>query len=855
VSTIGELLVRLAADTKGFAAGMAGGGKDVRGLEAEVRGSSGKISGALDESGRHAGALGRAMGGLKSVASIATGFLAAEGVGAIVDFGKEMYSAVEAEDKLDAQTKAVLKSTGGAAHVTAANIDEMAVSLSRMSGVDDEAIKNQENLLLTFTGIRNEAGKGNDVFSQATKAALDMSVALGEDGKSAAIQLGKALNDPIKGVTALQRVGVSFTADQKKQIETMVKSGRTMDAQKFILKELNREFGGSAAAQATVGAKIKVAWDEASKSLMRLFMPAINAVLGALPPLIDGLSSVISWVSQLVSAFMQLGPVKDTLALIGEVAGDVSGTIQDMFSGISTGDFGVVLDDVRESLFRIGPMVSGLGQKVAAAVPGIIAAAKRIGLGILDGIAKALPGLALTALRLWEQLEEAAISALPGIVRAVGDLLQAVFDWIVNTGVPTLASIAGQLFDELAAWLPVVVPKIVDALGQVVGTIVDWIGRNAPILAAKLLEWGQAFAGWVGKRLPGLLASLGDLIRSVLGWIGQQLPVIAGRLLEWGKAFIAWVGPQIPPLLGKLGELLGQVAQWVVTTGLPALVSQLAAWAKALVDWIGPAIPPLLEQLGQMLGQLVAWVVGTGLPALVGALGDVARAMVSGFITLVTQILPQLAGWVAGTLVPGIIGFGGDVLRGALDLGGHLLTGFMQGIGDLPAKVLGVIGDAMSGLVGAITAMPGKIADAARGMFDGIWQAFRGAINSIIRGWNSLTFSMPSIDLGPLGKVGGFTIGTPNIPYLHAGGIVPGAPGSDVLAVLQAGERVIPRSRAGGEAGQQQVINVGGIHISGVGSDVSASAARRFGQAVHDEFTRTLREQRARSVAIGTVGA
>jgi hypothetical protein len=134
-------------------------------------------------------------------------------------------------------------------------------------------------------------------------------------------------------------------------------------------------------------------------------------------------------------------------------------------------------------------------------------------------------------------------------------------------------------------------------------------------------------------------------------------------------------------------------------------------------------------------------------------------------------------------------------------------------------------------------------------MFDGIWQAFRGAINSIIRGWNSLTFSMPSIDLGPLGKVGGFTIGTPNIPYLHSGGIVPGAPGSDVLAVLQAGERVVPRSRAG-EAGQQ-VINVGGISVYGVGSDVSASAAKRFGQAVHDEFTRTLREQRARSVAIG----
>jgi hypothetical protein len=63
----------------------------------------------------------------------------------------------------------------------------------------------------------------------------DMSVALGQDMSSSAIQLGKALNDPIKGVSALQRVGVSFTASQKEQIKTLVQSGRTMDAQKLIL--------------------------------------------------------------------------------------------------------------------------------------------------------------------------------------------------------------------------------------------------------------------------------------------------------------------------------------------------------------------------------------------------------------------------------------------------------------------------------------------------------------------------------------------------------------------------------------------------------------------------------------------
>jgi hypothetical protein len=53
-----------------------------------------------------------------------------------------------------------------------------------------------------------------------------MSVALGQDMSASAIQLGKALNDPIKGVTALQKVGVSFTQSQKDQIATLVESGR-----------------------------------------------------------------------------------------------------------------------------------------------------------------------------------------------------------------------------------------------------------------------------------------------------------------------------------------------------------------------------------------------------------------------------------------------------------------------------------------------------------------------------------------------------------------------------------------------------------------------------------------------------
>jgi hypothetical protein len=138
--------------------------------------------------------------------------------------------------------------------VIAGGVIASQVALGVKSLAQLEEVKNQTDAVLqstkgvAFTNVRNEVGEGNDIFSQATETLLDMSVALGTEPKQAAIQLGKALNDPIRGITALRRVGVSFTEQQEKQIEKMVESGRTLDAQRVIIQELNKEFGGSAKA-------------------------------------------------------------------------------------------------------------------------------------------------------------------------------------------------------------------------------------------------------------------------------------------------------------------------------------------------------------------------------------------------------------------------------------------------------------------------------------------------------------------------------------------------------------------------------------------------------------------------------
>jgi len=166
---------------------------------------------------------------------------AAAGAAAIA-FGVMSVKAYQESENAIAQTNAVLKSTGGVAGVSAQQVTELATSLQKVTKYSDEDVRSVENLLLTFTSI------GKDIFPQATSTVLDMATALGEDTKSASIQLGKALQDPILGITALRRVGVNFSDAQKDVITNLVETGHKAEAQKLILKELQTEFGGSAEA-------------------------------------------------------------------------------------------------------------------------------------------------------------------------------------------------------------------------------------------------------------------------------------------------------------------------------------------------------------------------------------------------------------------------------------------------------------------------------------------------------------------------------------------------------------------------------------------------------------------------------
>lgn len=210
-------------------------------------------------------------------------------VGSLALIGKGLQDAAESQ-KVFAQTEAVLKSTGQTANGTAKELQAFASSLQAATGFSDEAILSGQNLILTFKNIQNQAGAGNDIFDQTTQAVLDFARATGTDISSASMKFGRALNDPIKGMTALTRVGITFTDSQKEQIKTLVQSGDLLTAQKLILGELEKKFGGSAAAYAsTFSGQLDIlnnSLNDMSEEIGFAVMPAVTGLVSDLRELI-----------------------------------------------------------------------------------------------------------------------------------------------------------------------------------------------------------------------------------------------------------------------------------------------------------------------------------------------------------------------------------------------------------------------------------------------------------------------------------------------------------------------------------------------------------------------------------------
>lgn len=298
---------------------------------------AGKSAKGMGDSAEHSRGLVSGLGGaLGTMGKIAGGIIIAkafeEGASAI----KGAFKAAVDYQIVQAQTVAVIESTGSKAGVTAKQVIDLGNSLEQVTLFGNDVTQTGENMLLTFTNI------GANIFPQVTETMLDMSQAMGQDTKTSALLLGKALNDPIKGMSALTRVGVDFTDGQKAAIKSLQESGDLEGAQAVILKELQNEYGGAArAAGSTFGGQLAILKNnlrDMTRDIAARLLPALVAVtsafVGVLPPIIDfvnlGVDVAAGAIGKLVAAIQALAGdlglgnlFRDIFAALKLVFGDV----------------------------------------------------------------------------------------------------------------------------------------------------------------------------------------------------------------------------------------------------------------------------------------------------------------------------------------------------------------------------------------------------------------------------------------------------------------------------------------------------------------------------------------------------
>ncbi|WP_431471905.1 phage tail length tape measure family protein [Nonlabens sp. SCSIO 43208] len=227
----------------------------------------------------------------------------------IVALGTASVIAFDKQAKAIAQVEAGLKSTGNAANKTSEQLQAMASQLQNTSLFgDEEILKDVTAQLLTFTNIAGAQ------FDRTQQAALDLATRLDGDLKSASIQLGKALNDPIANLSALSRSGIQFSNEQKALIKSLVETNRLADAQTIILDELEKQYGGAAQAAARAGTGPLKQLQNTLGDLSEQFGEIISE---AILPLVDYLKNLADRFSKLDKS------TKKTIVVIAALAAAV----------------------------------------------------------------------------------------------------------------------------------------------------------------------------------------------------------------------------------------------------------------------------------------------------------------------------------------------------------------------------------------------------------------------------------------------------------------------------------------------------------------------------------------------------
>jgi phage-related protein len=596
---------------------------DVKDLKRGVDDVNGKL-GTIQKSAK---TMGGALKGAFAFAAIK------QGADALGGFLKGAFAEAQESIKVGKQTEAVLKSTGGTAGLSAKGFADLANAISLKTGIDDEQIQAGQNMLATFTGVQDKLGAGNDIFTQATKVGTDLAVATGVDQVKANVMLGKALNNPTKGVAALSRVGVTFTDQQKKQIKAMQKAGDTAGAQKIILGELRKEFGGSAEAQATAADKAKVAWDNFKESIGVALMPVLNQLLKFLnDKVVPKLSEFAGWLQ------VHLPPAIET---VKRKFAEIKTALEPAMTAL-----GVVIDFLKANPAVVKAFVITLG--LLAGIVGVITVAQwlwnaamlanPIGL-IVVGIALLVAAIVFVATHLddigklfakvWGAIKDVTLAVFEAIAKffkkvwgAIKDGVMRAVDELKTDLGKTWAGIklvAVTVFGAVKKFIVTTFTDIRDNIAGVLVYVMTFFSEAWSYVATTVTDAWQAMkvtvktgVGDVYKRIAGIPGAIGKVFKDAGTWLADAgRRIIQGLLggldymIQFVQAKLQWLTDMLPywkgpaqrdaKLLFNAGQLIMQSLVDGFDKGEDGVKRQLQNTTKLIAKSFDSVSSPVLS--------------------------------------------------------------------------------------------------------------------------------------------------------------------------------------------------------------------------------------------------------------------
>lgn len=284
------------------------------------------------------------LAGLLSPLGITT--LSISGLAAVIS---KMVGDAEDSEAVMRETHEVIASMGNVAGITADQIADLSTAISLQTNYTDEQVQSAANMLLTFKEINK------DVFPETLKLTIDLAAKMKTDATTAAIQFGKAINDPINGLSSLARVGVKFSEEQRRQIQLMVESGNMMSAQKIIMAELDSQFHNASIALSSPFIRAKNAVGELSEALGRVLLPTATSLTDQFT---KGLTILTQYINSFTSAEGKVGRLGQKLESLREQ--------QQMYNSIIAKNIPILTDLMKKELEKTNQNMENVAKEIQA---------------------------------------------------------------------------------------------------------------------------------------------------------------------------------------------------------------------------------------------------------------------------------------------------------------------------------------------------------------------------------------------------------------------------------------------------------------------------------------------------------